>query len=271
MKRTADRLFGDAYVWSVLGAGRHQTRLVTTAAIMGGNVRVGLEDSLYLERGTARRTNADQVAKIVPSCASSLEIATPDEARERLASRAASTRRSSSVRPASRPCASSGSYLDAERALEQRAREPRALHAVRVVEEDVAPDHLHLVRSHVERVDGADGGGLGLLRQKRDRALRRVGSERWSAPPSRAPRPCAARRARPPRWRPRLPARASAQPRAVDARLVKTTLPLWMYVATSSQPASSNTRRRSAIAILLRAPRLMPRAGRPSGRPSREG
>ena len=51
MKATADRLFGDDYHWSVLGAGRHQTRLVTISAILGGNVRVGLEDSIYLGRG----------------------------------------------------------------------------------------------------------------------------------------------------------------------------------------------------------------------------
>jgi uncharacterized protein (DUF849 family) len=85
VKRTADRLFGDDYVWSVLGAGRHQTRLVTVGAIMGGNVRVGLEDSLYLERGKLAESNADQVAKIVRILRElSLEIATPDEARERL-------------------------------------------------------------------------------------------------------------------------------------------------------------------------------------------
>ena len=53
MRRTADRLFGDAYQWSILGAGRHQTNLVTMGAIMGGNVRVGLEDSIYLEQGPA--------------------------------------------------------------------------------------------------------------------------------------------------------------------------------------------------------------------------
>ena len=53
MKTTADRLFGDDYYWSVLGAGRHQTSLVTMAAILGGNVRVGLEDSIYLGRGRA--------------------------------------------------------------------------------------------------------------------------------------------------------------------------------------------------------------------------
>ena len=51
MKRTADRLFGDDYVWSILGAGRHQFNLVTMGAIMGGNVRIGLEDNIYLGKG----------------------------------------------------------------------------------------------------------------------------------------------------------------------------------------------------------------------------
>jgi len=85
MKNTADRLFGDAFRWSVLGAGRHQTNLVTIGAIMGGNVRVGLEDSLYLSRGTLASSNAEQVAKIVRILGElSLEVATPDEAREML-------------------------------------------------------------------------------------------------------------------------------------------------------------------------------------------
>jgi uncharacterized protein (DUF849 family) len=83
MKRTADRLFGDKYVWSILGAGRHQTRLVTIGAIMGGNVRVGLEDSIYLGKGELAKSNADQVAKIVRILRElSLEIATPADARE---------------------------------------------------------------------------------------------------------------------------------------------------------------------------------------------
>ncbi|MBV9048460.1 MAG: 3-keto-5-aminohexanoate cleavage protein [Solirubrobacterales bacterium] len=86
MKATADRLFGDAFQWSVLGAGRHQTNLVTIGAILGGNVRVGLEDSLYLERGRLARSNAEQVAKIVRILNElSLEVATPDEARRTLA------------------------------------------------------------------------------------------------------------------------------------------------------------------------------------------
>jgi 3,5-dioxohexanoate:acetyl-CoA acetone transferase len=65
MKATADRLFGDAYYWSILGAGRHQTNLVTIGAILGGSVRVGLEDSIYLAKGQLAESNADQVAKIV--------------------------------------------------------------------------------------------------------------------------------------------------------------------------------------------------------------
>jgi uncharacterized protein (DUF849 family) len=86
MKTTADRLFGDEYLFSVLGAGRHQTRLVTVGAIMGGNVRVGLEDSVYLEKGRLAESNAQQVEKIVRILRElSLDVATPDEAREMLA------------------------------------------------------------------------------------------------------------------------------------------------------------------------------------------
>jgi uncharacterized protein (DUF849 family) len=86
MKNTAERLFGDAFRWSVLGAGRHQTNLVTIGAIMGGNVRVGLEDSLYLSRGKLASSNAEQVEKIIRILSElSLEVATPDEARELLA------------------------------------------------------------------------------------------------------------------------------------------------------------------------------------------
>ena len=85
MKRTADRLFGDDYVWSVLAAGRHQTRLVTMGSILGGNVRVGLEDSIYFAKGMLAESNGQQVEKIVRLLGElSLEIATPDEARERL-------------------------------------------------------------------------------------------------------------------------------------------------------------------------------------------
>jgi 3,5-dioxohexanoate:acetyl-CoA acetone transferase len=86
MKYVADRLFGDDYYWSILGAGRHQTNLVTMGAILGGSVRVGLEDSIYLSKGQLAESNAEQVAKIVRIlCELSLEIATPDEAREMLA------------------------------------------------------------------------------------------------------------------------------------------------------------------------------------------
>ncbi len=86
MRRTADRLFGDDYQWSILGAGRHQTNLVTMGAIMGGNVRVGLEDSIYLEKGKLAESNHDQVAKIGRILKElSLEVATPDEARALLA------------------------------------------------------------------------------------------------------------------------------------------------------------------------------------------
>jgi len=70
----------------VLGAGRHQTRLVTVGAIMGGNVRVGLEDSVYLEKGRLAESNAQQVDKIARILRElSLDIATPADAREMLA------------------------------------------------------------------------------------------------------------------------------------------------------------------------------------------
>ena len=83
MKRTADRLFGDDYVWSVLGAGRNQMPIAAMSAVMGGNVRVGLEDSLWDGPGTLAKTNAQQVTRIRSIIeALSLEIATPDEARE---------------------------------------------------------------------------------------------------------------------------------------------------------------------------------------------
>jgi uncharacterized protein (DUF849 family) len=86
MRRTADRLFGDQYVWSVLAAGRHQMTLISQAAMMGGNVRVGLEDSLYIGRGAFAKSNAEQVTKIKRILGElSLEVATPDEARVMLA------------------------------------------------------------------------------------------------------------------------------------------------------------------------------------------
>jgi uncharacterized protein (DUF849 family) len=83
MRSTADRLFGrDGYRFSVLGAGRHQMPLLTMAAVMGGNVRVGLEDSLYLGKGMLARNCAEQVRKIRRILDElSLEIATPAEAR----------------------------------------------------------------------------------------------------------------------------------------------------------------------------------------------
>jgi uncharacterized protein (DUF849 family) len=82
MRRTADRLFGDNYQWSVLGAGRHQMRIAAMAASMGGNVRVGLEDSLWLGKGTLARSNADQVRQVRGIIEGlGLEVATPDEAR----------------------------------------------------------------------------------------------------------------------------------------------------------------------------------------------
>ncbi|QEH81321.1 3-keto-5-aminohexanoate cleavage protein [Sphingomonas sp. C8-2] len=85
MKRTADRLFGDDYVWSVLGGGRHQMPIATMSAAMGGNVRVGLEDSLWGAPGQLATSNAEQVRRIRTVLeALSLEVATPDEARAML-------------------------------------------------------------------------------------------------------------------------------------------------------------------------------------------
>ncbi len=81
-RETADRLFGKDYVWSVLAAGRHQMAFTTMAGILGGNVRVGLEDSLYIGKGQMATSNAQQVAKIRRILEDlSLEIATPAEAR----------------------------------------------------------------------------------------------------------------------------------------------------------------------------------------------
>jgi uncharacterized protein (DUF849 family) len=86
MKRTADRLFGDQYRWSVLGAGRNQMAIAAQAAAMGGNVRVGLEDSLWLGPGRLAKSNAEQVTKVRQIIEGlGLAIATPDEARETLA------------------------------------------------------------------------------------------------------------------------------------------------------------------------------------------
>lgn len=87
MKETADHLFGaENYKWSVLAAGRHQMPFLTQAALMGGNVRVGLEDSLFIERGKLAVSNAEQVRKIVRILAEmGHEPAAPAEAREMLA------------------------------------------------------------------------------------------------------------------------------------------------------------------------------------------
>ena len=85
MKRTADRLFGDAYYWSVLGAGRAQMQIAAQAAVMGGNVRVGLEDSLWIGRGQLAKSNAEQVAKARRMLEElGLAVASANDAREML-------------------------------------------------------------------------------------------------------------------------------------------------------------------------------------------
>src|SRR5881296_1805906 len=85
MKRTADRLFGDAYYWSVLGAGRNQMFIAAMSAVMGGNVRVGLEDSLWLGRGQLAKTNAEQVSKARRLLEElGLAVASPNDARDML-------------------------------------------------------------------------------------------------------------------------------------------------------------------------------------------
>jgi uncharacterized protein (DUF849 family) len=84
-KHIADKLFGDQYCWSILAAGRHQLPLVTMGAIMGGNVRVGLEDSLFIGKGQLAKSNADQVRRIRTILENlSLEVASPKEARAML-------------------------------------------------------------------------------------------------------------------------------------------------------------------------------------------
>jgi uncharacterized protein (DUF849 family) len=86
MKRTADRLLGDSYHWSVLGAGANQMRVAAIAAAMGGNVRVGMEDSLWIGAGKLAESNAQQVTQVRKILEGlGLEIATSDEAREILA------------------------------------------------------------------------------------------------------------------------------------------------------------------------------------------
>ena len=83
MKRTADRLFGDGYRWSVLAAGKNQMQVAAMAASMGGNVRVGLEDSLWLGAGQLAKSNAEQVRQVRQIIEGlGLDIATPDDARE---------------------------------------------------------------------------------------------------------------------------------------------------------------------------------------------
>lgn len=83
MRRTAERLFGDQYRWSILGAGRNQIPLATIGAAMGSNVRVGLEDSLWIGPGQLAASNAEQVTRIRTVLeALNIDIATPDETRE---------------------------------------------------------------------------------------------------------------------------------------------------------------------------------------------
>lgn len=83
MKRTADRLFGDKYKWSVLGAGASQMKVAAIGAAMGGHVRVGLEDNLWIGKGELAPSNAAQVTKVRQILEGlGLEVATPDEARE---------------------------------------------------------------------------------------------------------------------------------------------------------------------------------------------
>jgi uncharacterized protein (DUF849 family) len=88
MKATADRLFGGDYLFSALAAGRHQMPMITLSALLGGSVRVGLEDSLYAGRGKLAQSNAEQVSKIRRILEElSLEIATPAEARALMATK----------------------------------------------------------------------------------------------------------------------------------------------------------------------------------------
>jgi len=83
LKNTADRLLGDTFEWSVLGAGRHQFSMITASAVMGSHVRVGLEDGLYIGRGDLAASNAMQVEKIRRILAElSVEVATPDDTRQ---------------------------------------------------------------------------------------------------------------------------------------------------------------------------------------------
>lgn len=82
MKETADKLFGKDYVWSVLPTGRHEFNLCTVGAVMGGNVRIGMEDNLYLAKGRLAKSNAEMVEKMVRILRElDMEVASPDEAR----------------------------------------------------------------------------------------------------------------------------------------------------------------------------------------------
>ena len=91
MKQTADRLFGSDYIWSVLAAGRQQMPFAAQSVLLGGSVRVGLEDSLFISRGTLASSNAEQVIK-VRSIIETLgyEIATPADVRQLLGLKGAS-------------------------------------------------------------------------------------------------------------------------------------------------------------------------------------
>ncbi|MFO6448318.1 3-keto-5-aminohexanoate cleavage protein [Erythrobacter sp. NE805] len=89
-KETADLLFGDDYIWSLLAASKAQLKLTTMAAIMGGNVRVGMEDSLWIGKGKLAHSSADQVRRIRSILETlDMEIATPAEAREWLQTKGA--------------------------------------------------------------------------------------------------------------------------------------------------------------------------------------
>jgi uncharacterized protein (DUF849 family) len=86
MLQTAKKLFGDQFEWSVLAAGKHQMNFATQSAMLGGNLRVGLEDSLYIGPGEKATSNAQQVTKIrIIIETLGYQVATPAQARERLA------------------------------------------------------------------------------------------------------------------------------------------------------------------------------------------
>ena len=90
MQETAEHLFGDDHYFSALGTGAAQTKIVTECAILGGNIRVGLEDSLWISKGKLAKSNAEQVTKIIKILKElSIEVASPDEAREMLGTKGA--------------------------------------------------------------------------------------------------------------------------------------------------------------------------------------